>query len=72
MKIKLGTDKIFYLIILSYVAYITILIINHQPNPFWGFGFPTTAIYKNDLKPIDENIPDTIPFKKYQKYDPRR
>jgi len=67
MKIKLGTDKIFYLIILSYVAYITILIINHQPNPFWGFGFPTTAIYKNDLKPIDENIPDTIPFKKYQK-----
>lgn len=67
MKIKFGTDKIFYLLILSYVVYIAVLIINRQPNPFVAFGLPETAIYQNTLKPIDENIPDTIPFNEYQK-----
>jgi len=67
MKMKFGTDKIFYLLILSYFAYIIIRIINHQSNPFVGFGSPETVIYHEDLKPIDEYIPDTIPFNEYKK-----
>lgn len=64
---KFGTDKIFYLIIFSYVAYIVVLIINRQPNPFYGFGGPEIIEYQNDLKPIDKSIPDTIPYKEYLK-----
>jgi hypothetical protein len=67
MKMKFGTDKTFYLLILSYVFYIVILIVNHKSNPIYSFGGPEIAIYKNDLKPIDETIPDTLPYKKYEK-----
>jgi hypothetical protein len=68
MIIKFGLDKIFYLIILIYVTYIVLLIINHQPNPIVNiYKSPIDAVYQNDLPPIDGSIPDTIPYREYQK-----
>jgi hypothetical protein len=67
MKIKkLSTNQIFGLIIIGYILYIVTLSLLGISNSFWTAA-SNPVVYRDTLKPIDALIPDTVPFKKYNK-----
>ncbi len=67
MKIKnLNTNQIFGLIIIGYILYIVTLSLLGISNSVWTAA-SNPVVYRDTLKPIDALIPDTVPFKKYNK-----
>jgi len=67
MKIKnLSTNQIFGFIIIGYILYIVTLSLLGISNSVWTAA-PIPVVYSDTLKPIDALIPDTVPFKKYNK-----